>query len=55
MKKYCLCSDFHNLTREVPSAHKMNEKLTKSFDTEKYYQKNELKNIQNDSWFDKFW
>ena len=33
----------------------MTEDETAIFDIQKYYKKNELKNIQNDSWFDKFW
>ena len=43
-------SCFHNkITKKVPSAQKMIENVTENFDIQKYYMKNELKKIQNDS------
>ena len=32
----------------------MKENVTENFDIQKYYKKNELKNIENDSCFDNF-
>ena len=40
MELSCLCSDFHNMTYEVPCAHKMKENVTEGFDIPKYYKKN---------------
>ena len=48
-KMSCLCSDFRDKTKKVPSAHKKKENVTENFDIQKYYRKNEPKNIQNDS------